>query len=122
MTPDDTRSFTDERERREKIRYPVRVNVNYRHGDTYLFSSTSNVSELGIFLVSEDPKPKDTILSLEFNVPNLRRPVQVAGRVAWVEDGRSGAEPGMGIQFVDLTDEARRQIKSLIRTTAFIDD
>lgn len=120
MTPDDTKSFTDER--REKTRYPVRVDVNYRHGDTYLFSSTSNVSELGIFLVSENLKPKDTILALEFHIPNIRRSIQVSGRVAWVDDGRSGAEPGMGIQFVDLTDEARRQIKSLIRTMAFIDD
>ena len=120
MTPDDTKSFS--RERREHTRYAVRVEVNYRHGDTYLFSRTSNVSELGIFLVSEEPKPVDTILALEFHVPNARHPIQVQGRVAWVDRGGRSTEPGMGIQFVDLTPEVQKQIKSLIRTMAFIDD
>lgn len=120
MTPDDTQSFSDER--RERTRYPVRINVNYRHGDTYLYSRSSNVSELGIFLVSENPPPKDTILALEFHIPNARQPLQVSGRVAWVDDGRSGAEAGMGIQFVDLAADIQKQIRSLIRTMAFIED
>ncbi len=120
MSPDDTKSFSDER--RGQARYPVRIDVNYRHGDTYLFSRSSNVSELGIFLVSDNPLPKDTVLALEFRIPNMRNPIAVSGRVAWVERGTSGAQPGMGIQFVDLTPDARKQIRSLIRTIAFIDD
>jgi uncharacterized protein (TIGR02266 family) len=120
MERDDTKSFNEER--RERIRYQVRINVNYRHGDTYLFSRTSNVSELGIFLVSERPLAKDTVISLEFDIPNVRKPIQVLGRVTWVETGKSGAEPGMGIQFIDLSKDTQKQIKSLIRTTAFIED
>lgn len=120
MTPDDTQSFSDER--RERTRYSVHIDVNYRHGDTYLFSRSSNVSELGIFLVSDNPPPKNTMLNLEFHIPNARHPIRVSGRVAWVEDGKSGAEPGMGIQFVDLGPEIQKQIRSLIRTMAFIED
>ena len=121
MTPDDTKSFSGD-DRRERIRYAVRVDVNYRHGDTYLFARTSNVSELGIFLVSDNPKPEGTILALEFRLPNSRRSMEVKGRVAWVDRGQGGNEPGMGIQFVDLVPEVQQQIKSLIRTMAFIDD
>ena len=80
------------------------------------------MSELGIFLVSDTPLPKDTMLALEFRLQNLRNPICVSGRVAWVEDGLTGAEPGMGIQFVDLTQAVRQQIRSLIRTFAYIDD
>ena len=120
MTPDDTKSFS--KDRREHIRYEVRVEVNYRHGDTYLFARTANVSELGIFLVSDNLMPVDTILTLKFRLPDTLRSIQVKGRVAWVDRGQSGTEPGMGIQFVDLVPEVQKQIKSLIRTMAFIDD
>jgi len=120
MDPEDTKSFSDER--RERTRFPVRIDVNYRHGDTYLYSRSSNVSELGIFLVSENPAQKGARLALEFHIPHVRNPISVTGKVAWVEDGQSGAERGMGIQFVDLTPEQQKQIRSLIRTVAFIDD
>ena len=120
MSADDTQSFSDER--RERTRYPARIDVNYRHGDTYLFSRSSNVSELGIFLVSSNPPPVDTVLDLEFHIPNARQPLRVSGRVAWIENGRGGADPGMGIQFVQLSAEIRKQIRSLIRTMAFIED
>jgi uncharacterized protein (TIGR02266 family) len=120
MDNEDTKSFNEDR--RERVRYAVRINVNYRHGDTYLFSRTSNVSELGIFLVSENPLSKDTTISLEFDIPNSRKSIQVLGRVTWVETRKGTSEPGMGIQFIGLTADTQKQIRSLIRTLAFIDD
>lgn len=119
MTADDTRSF--ETERRESTRYDVRLDVNYRHGDNYLFSMTSDASDLGIFLVSEDPLPVGSTLELEFNAPSSREPIRVAGTVTWVEHGATGKEPGMGIKFIDLTPNVQARIKSLIRIFAILD-
>ena len=108
-------------ERREKTRYKVKLDVNYRHGDTYLFSRASDASELGIFLVSDTPLPTGAKLELEFKAPNTREPIRVAGRVAWVETGTHGKDPGMGIQFLDLTPEVQKRIRALIRIIAYFD-
>ncbi len=120
MKQDDTISFSEDR--RQHIRYPVNINVNYRHGDTFLFSKTSNVSELGIFLVSNAPFSKGTELSLEFQTPGAVPSLHVRGKVMWVESGKDGSESGMGIQFMDLTPETRAYIRQLIRTMAIIED
>ena len=119
MAAKDTNSFGTER--RESTRYDVRLDVNYRHGDNYLFSRTSDASDLGIFLVSEDPLPVGSSLELEFNAPHSREPIRVLGTVTWVEHGVSGKEPGMGIKFIDLTQEVQARIKSLIRIFAILD-
>ncbi len=119
MTADDTKSFGSER--RESTRYDVRLEVNYRHGDNYLFSRTSDASDLGIFLVSENPLPVGSSLELEFNAPHSREPIRVLGTVTWVEHGASGKEPGMGIKFLELTPQVQTRIKSLIRIFAILD-
>jgi uncharacterized protein (TIGR02266 family) len=120
MTTNDKTSAFDS-ERRERIRYAARLSVNFRHGDTYLYCRSSNVSELGIFLVSKAPLPTGTVLELEFKSQASRHPIRVAGEVRWVESGMNGAEAGMGIQFVNLSDEVRTQLKTLIRTIAYLE-
>jgi uncharacterized protein (TIGR02266 family) len=95
--------------------------VNFRQGDNYLYCRSSNVSELGIFLVSADPLPPGTILELEFKQPGSRHPIRVKGEVRWIELGAGGAEPGMGIQFIDISKEVQVQVRSLIRTIAYLE-
>ena len=121
MSSNDTKSFESGAERRESTRHDVKLDVNYRHGDNYLFSRTSDASDMGIFLVAEDPLPAGAVLELEFKEPNTREPIRVLGRIAWVENGARGKEPGMGIQFIDLTPEVQARIKSLIRIFALLD-
>ena len=112
---------TRDTERREQARFAAKLKVNYRHGDTYLYSRTSNVSELGIFLLSDEPLPPGSVLELEFNAPESRHPICVTGQVRWVEEGGLQTESGMGIQFIDLTPDLKARLRSLIRTVAFIE-
>jgi type IV pilus assembly protein PilZ len=48
----------------------------------------------------------------------------VEGRVIWVNPPRKhdSINPGMGVQFVDLTPAQREQIKVLVRTFAYLSD
>jgi uncharacterized protein (TIGR02266 family) len=108
-------------ERRRQPRHDIKLDVNYRHGDTYLYSRSSNISELGIFLVTGNPAPRGQRIELSFNVPGEEEPLQVHGEVRWIVHGSSGAEPGMGIRFIDPSDESRRRVKELIRTMAVLE-
>jgi uncharacterized protein (TIGR02266 family) len=108
-------------ERRVYPRHEAKLDVNYKHGDTYLFSKTENLSELGIFLVSTTPFEKGTKLELTFHQPEGGEPIEVMGEVMWVEIEGRGKKPGMGIRFIDPNKRLRARIKALIRTVAYLE-
>jgi uncharacterized protein (TIGR02266 family) len=118
MGEDDTRSYA---EKRRQPRHAVRLEVNYRCGDTYLFSRSSNLSEMGIFLTTPTPLGKGTRIELSFSEPGIEEPIRVLGEVVWTLQAGPGIEPGMGVRFIDPSPEARARVKALIRTTAYLE-
>ena len=122
MSQDD--SSSDPSERRSFTRFDVSVSVDYASGDTFLFSYITNISEMGIFLRSEDPLPVGTVLRLRF-APEGQEPLEVAGEVVWINPIRPGGEnlnPGMGVRFMNLTAEVRERVVDLVRTVAYLGD
>jgi len=97
------------------------LEVNYRCGDTYLFSRSSNLSELGIFLTTPTPLDKGTRIELSFALPGEPEPIRIPGEVVWVLRAAPGVEPGMGVRFIDPGPEMRSRIKSIIRTMAYLE-
>jgi uncharacterized protein (TIGR02266 family) len=116
-----TREITDKNpDRRMHTRHRVKIDVNFRHEENYLFAHSTNLSELGIFLSSQNPLDKGTRIDLSFASPESGETIEVAGRVAWVETGDRGRTPGMGIQFIDPSPQVRERIKAIIRTIAYL--
>ncbi len=108
------------RERRQSRRLPVDYSVDYHHGDTFLFSYITNISEMGIFVRSEEPLAKGTMLRLKFAPPGGEA-FDLEGEVAWINPPRPDAvNPGMGIRFVHLTPETRERLVDLVRTIAYL--
>ncbi|MCP4601135.1 MAG: hypothetical protein GY847_11525 [Proteobacteria bacterium] len=108
-------------ERRLRPRHKIKIDVNYRRDETYLFSKTENLSELGIFLVSKDPFPKGTRLALRFLSPEGGDPIEISGDVVWIERGTGGKQSGMGVRFANLNTQTSDRIKALIRTFAYLE-
>jgi len=115
---DDTKTMVD---RRREPRYEIKIDVNYTHDDSYLYSRASNISEMGIFLLTRDPLPRGTRTELRFAAPGENEPLRVRGEVRWTVLPDEGQQPGMGIQFVDPPDEFRRRVRELIRTMAYLE-
>jgi type IV pilus assembly protein PilZ len=111
------------RERREHERVAVCLEVDYRCDDTFLFAYITDMSAMGIFIQTTTPKPPGTLLNLRFRTPDGKR-LDVDGRVIWVNHprGKDSINPGMGVQFVDLTPGQRDQILGLVRTFAYLSD
>ncbi len=111
------------RERREHERVAMCLEVDYRCDDTFLFAYITDMSAMGIFIQTTTPKPPGTLLSLRFRTSDGKR-LDVEGRVIWVNHphGKDSINPGMGVQFVDLTPPQRDQILSLVRTFAYLSD
>ena len=111
------------RDRREHERVAMCLEVDYGCDDTFLFAYITDMSAMGIFIQTTKPQPPGTLLSLRFRAPDNTL-VEVEGRVIWVNHPRGGESinPGMGIQFVDLTQPQREQILRLVRTFAYLSD
>jgi type IV pilus assembly protein PilZ len=111
-------------ERRQYERFETLISVDYSSGDTFLFSYIQNISEMGIFIRSDNPLPIGTTLQLRF-APDGQEPIELTGEVTWVNPYRpfgDNLNPGMGVRFRELSPELRERIVSLVRTVAYLRD
>jgi type IV pilus assembly protein PilZ len=109
-------------DRRRYERFDVSISVDYANGDTFLFSYIQNISEMGIFIRSDEPLPVGTALQMRFT-PEGQEPIEVTGEVTWVNPYRpfgDNLNPGMGVHFRNLTSELRERVVSLVRTVAYL--
>jgi type IV pilus assembly protein PilZ len=113
------------RDRRVHTRVTVDIEVDYKSADNFLFAYITDISAMGIFIRTNAPEPPGTKLNLSFAPPGGPR-LDLEGRVMWVNPFRPGSydniNPGMGVQFVDLSAEQREQIVNLVRTFAYLSD
>ncbi len=102
-------------ERRSSRRAPVVVRVEYSTVDDFFCEFSQNINEGGVFIETDRPAPLDSMVQLQFRLPGSDEPVKAAGRVAHVVGPDAGEPPGMGIEFDELSPEARAQIDRLVR-------
>lgn len=112
-------------ERRNADRFEVVWSVDCEADDTFLYASITNISELGIFVRTEEPLQVGTRVTLRFTPPGAYEAFVLVGQVQWVNPIRVLADnpnPGMGIRFVDLRPEQRERIVEIVRTIAYVRD
>ncbi len=111
-------------ERREHERYPTELSVDVRSGEHFLFAYITNISEMGIFVRTDDIRPVGTELTLRFSGPSDdAASIEVEGTVTWVNPVRLGGDnpnPGMGVRFENLTPELREKLVELVRAIAYL--
>lgn len=109
-------------ERRVSTRFEVTWAVDCVAEDTFLYASLANISEMGIFVLTRDPLPLGTKLTLAFAPPG-HEPFMLAGVVAWVNKVRPNGDnpnPGMGVRFVQLLPEQRERLVEVIRSICYL--
>jgi uncharacterized protein (TIGR02266 family) len=105
----------------EKRIYPrkvLRTQVIFEDesGEGFIYFYSTDVSLGGIFLESDVPLKLGTRVFLSFTLREAEPPIRATGQVVRVERESSGSLPviGMGVQFLDLSDEAKQQIQKYI--------
>lgn len=77
-----------------------------------------NINVGGLFVETDRLHPVDTLLTLEFTLPGQTSTLRCKGRVAWVNHPEwiktSSLPNGMGIQFLDLTDDAAAAVREIV--------
>jgi DNA-binding response OmpR family regulator len=103
------------RERRRNTRIPVEipVNISGKNGAGSQRTVTSDLSEGGI-AVQPAPSTNDAgPMNVVFTLPGTEFKVQCQGEVAWANSTRQA-----GIRFLDLSEEARNQLKDWLQSHA----
>jgi type IV pilus assembly protein PilZ len=91
--------------------------------DTFLYANITNISEVGIFVRTNEPLEVGTRVTLKFAPPGSSDPLVLTGQVQWVNPIRmlaSNPNPGMGIRFIDLNREHRERLVGVVRTIAYV--
>jgi DNA-binding response OmpR family regulator len=101
-------------ERRRYNRHPVQIPVAVRTPDGRQVMGTGfSLSEGGIALQFPERLSTRDMLRLEFVLPQEKLPVQLTGKLAWVN-----SDLHTGIRFVQLTPEIREQLRGWLERNA----
>ena len=103
-------------------RSPLAVQIQYRPSSSRFFQSvTGEIGGGGVFIETGTPAHVGEELRMELVLPdNPTLPIHATGKVAWV---RPQSEhyvffPGMGVQFTDISEEARVRLVELVTSLA----
>lgn len=98
---------------------PTVFAVRFRGASDFLRCFHRDLSNGGIFVRTERPRPIRSLIELEFELPGSEETLAVRGRVVQVIEPRSGEDPprgGMGVELLDLEnllDELRPLVERL---------
>lgn len=120
------KSFCEEeveklRLRRKYKRLDIQLTVRYKilgeqKAPKIFDGKVLNISAAGIYIYSPYTFPMNSLLTLEFSLPNEPSALEADGRVVWLADREIQPHscPGMGVAFVHLTPEKEKTIIDFI--------
>lgn len=118
-------------DRRREPRYEVRIEVDWRSDDNFLFATIIDISTMGMFIATAAPAAVGSHLVLRFS-PEVKSgdgsartaeelPIEVRGEVVWATgSGADKGNPGMGVRFDDVEPATRSRILELVRAVAYL--
>jgi len=115
----------DQTDGRSSARVQATFRVRYPTLDQLVVAFSTDLSKGGIFLQTERFLPINAVIRLQLELPDSGGEIEVIGRVAHVRDDYEAeltSQPtGMGIEFLDLTDERRNEIAKFIAERSLAD-
>lgn len=79
-----------------------------------LYKFSKDISESGIKIRGNSPLPIDTLLKIDLTLGRLHKEITALGKVKWVEFNTEDASFEAGVEFVDTSSEAIKEIESYI--------
>ncbi len=101
-------------------RADLSVEVSLEGEHNFFVGFSENVSEGGLFVATHSLREIGSIIHLTFQLPDRARPIEVEAVVRWIRlfSEASDVPPGLGLQFVDLSDEDAHAIRTFVERRA----
>ena len=106
-------------DRREYIRAPIELKVEYKKMNTFFADYTKNISKGGTFIKTEKSLPVGTEFLFRLAIPMLKEPVEIRGVVVWINEEGNLAHPeveelGIGIRFIYDNDRQEEEFLGMV--------
>ncbi len=100
-----------------RVPFDGAVRLRYRLFQEFLEENAANISAGGMFIRTIQPGERGSELDFEVRLDDDFTLIQGRGEVAWVRrrGDEPGAEPGMGIRFLELPPESRALVDKIVR-------
>lgn len=107
-------------DRREHIRYEATFRVRFRDEESFVEEYTKNLSTGGMFIHTKKLKDLGSIVKIIMELPSTGEEVEVDGRVVHIIDEEEakerGLEPGLGIQFINISKEFEEKLSKCFQS------
>ena len=126
MMTDHMASSQAEQRDHERFDYKLEISGSAKH--QFFTGFTENISAGGLFIATYHTEPVGTQFNIQFTIPGLAHQFNAQCEVRWVRVYNESAPieqmPGMGVRFLNLTDEERGMLNMFISTveTIFFDE
>ena len=101
-------------ERRKNSRIPISLEVTFDSGEQLLSSYLFDIGEGGIFVGTSEPLEVGSTIRLCFHLPGMSNSLLVMGSVIWRQGSGDSSRPGMGIRFVEISDNDRERLDAFL--------
>ncbi len=103
----------DDMMRRERIRVPANIEVDFSLGDKLCKGTILDLSESGVFIYTNQMIETENDVKLHFLLPGEDEAVEAAGTVKWIDELGS-RNYGIGVHFSDMKPITKALIMSFI--------
>ena len=103
--------------KRETPRVRMQVKIDFGSENNFYSGFSMDISNGGVFIATVKLVPIGTPMDLFFRLPTGEG-IEAQGVVRWVrevDDSRPEMMPGLGVQFVNLTESARKAVEGFVR-------
>ncbi len=103
-----------------RIAHPQKIYLKFSNSDRYIEEYLVDLSMTGMFVRCLNPAPPGTILEFRMRLVAGGKNVEGKATVVWVrnEQQRLSHPKGVGVRFLELSDESRTQIRETIERYA----
>jgi uncharacterized protein (TIGR02266 family) len=109
-------------------RFDLEVKVDLESDHNFYTGLTQNISAGGLFIATHQLRRIGDYIKVKFSLPGAPSAVSVNTEVRWIRENsllhRFDGSTGMGVRFIDLSEEASQAILSFLesRDSLYYDD
>jgi uncharacterized protein (TIGR02266 family) len=106
-----------QKERRRHLRAPIPVRrVGVLGRGNVFFGYAGDISASGMFIRTVNPRKPGDQFTVVFSLPGSKSEIRVTAEVVWAREHSKGSEydPGMGLKFVDIDEQAAQSIREFV--------
>lgn len=106
-------------ERKER-RYPLSLKVTYRDFDRFFTEYTANISRGGMFIRTETPHERGSLIDLLLYVSGLDEPIKISGEVVHRDCfNRNMEDAGIGVKFISIDKKSKKMLLNFIKSQKY---